>query len=55
LIGFRSNILCFSMESVIQQVRKELGIDGEEEEEDKFQPDTSENFSLEMSDDEGGR
>ena len=33
LIGFRSNILCFSMESVVHQVREELGIEWNEEEE----------------------
>jgi hypothetical protein len=47
LIGFRSTILCFSMDSVVHQVREELGIEVDDEEE--FQPDTSDDFSLELT------
>ena len=50
LIGFRSTILCFSMESVVHQVREARGI--EVDEEDEFQPDTSGDFSPEMTDEE---
>lgn len=50
LIGFRSTILCFSMESVVYQVREELGIEWDED--DETPQDTSGDFSLEMTDEE---